>query len=274
MIALDGGDRLSYGEFAVFVSDPYHSDLQVQVCQQAAEQLEAFGRRSFNLDTAFHLAQVDSAVSRVSPGAGVVTAVKNARDDSLARRDARMQQGASAVAAIEGRVANHYGSASGERQIVSTAQFAAGLKGLGLQLSPSDVQRLLVRFDVHGDGYLSVGRFVSMVESSRPWTRALTQLAHQEEADEEADAYLRAHRVHGRWPAGQALSTDIVEMARYIGIRVSSDASLLWIAADAVAAPLPDGWVMHDAQDGRWFYHNKLTGKTLLLPWSYSIPPP
>ncbi|CAM9340191.1 unnamed protein product, partial [Laminaria digitata] len=231
LIALDGGDRLSYAEFAVFVSDPRHNELQAHVCQQAAKQLEGLGRRSHRR-------------------AG----------DATAGRAAAEQQ--------------HDGGGGGgggdERQIISTLEFLAGLEALGLGLSTSDAQRLVVRFDVHGDGYPSVGRFVAMVESSRPWTRALARLAQREEADEEADAYLRAQRMYGRCPGGHALSAEIVEMARYVGIRVSSDSSLLWIAADALAAPLPEGWVMYKGQEGRWFYHNELTGQSR---WDHPLDP-
>ncbi|CAN0542024.1 unnamed protein product, partial [Ectocarpus sp. 8 AP-2014] len=59
-------------------------------------------------------------------------------------------------------------------------------------------------------------------------------------------------------------------MARYIGIRVSSDSSLLWIASDALAAPLPNGWVMHKSKEGRWFYHNDLTGQSR---WDHPLDP-
>lgn len=286
MIALDGGDRLSYAEFVVFVTDPYHSELQAKVCQQAADQLEGLGRRSFDLDAAFrpaaaaaasasntvsgtwsemttgtaapqqqqHLSQSLFHPPTTSPAAGLETGVQAAAED---------QHGRSCS------------SSSSEKQGVSAEKFLAGLRSLGLRLSVSDAHRLILRFDVHGDGHLSARRFVSMVENSGSWTRALVRLAHQEEADEEADACLRAHRTYGEWPPavkqgrgqGQTLvlSTDIVEMARYIGIRVSSDLSLLWIAADALAAPLPNGWVMHKSKDGRWFYYNELTGDRACL---------
>lgn len=240
VIALDGGDRVSYAEFAVFVTDPYHSELQAEVCRQAAEQLEALGRRSFNLDSAFIKSPFDTTTPR--GGSGTDQRAHGAR-------------GGHSFGGGAGRGAEQ----GGESKVVPTAEFLAGLDTLSLRLSASDAQRLLVRFDVHGDGYLSVGRFIAMVESSQPWTRALERLAHQEEVDEEADACLRAHRTSGQWPAG--LSTEIAEMARYLGIRVSSDAPLLWIAADALAAPLPDGWVVYEGREGRWFYHNELTGE-------------
>lgn len=340
MITLDGGDRLSYAEFVVFVTDPHHAELQAKVCKQAAEQLEGLGRRSFNLDAAFQL-QSSAAVAAAkttapdtigdavasSSGIGDGTWPETMTTASAAAaatvsvpqqqhalhgqrhietttpdRMVGLRQGmvgpsaATATATGEKEAMEdpqHGVSVSGgvsvsEKQVVSAEEFLAALRNLGLRLSVSDAHRLLLRFDVHGDGHISTRRFVSMVESSRPWTRALVWLAHQEEADEEADACLRAQRMSGAWPPavqqrrdhgqgqGQGqdlvLSADIVEMARYIGIRVSSDSSLLWIAADALAAPLPNGWVMHKGKDGRWFYHNEITGTlAYLLAW-FGVP--
>ncbi len=317
MIALDGGDRLSYAEFAVFVTDPHHSELQEEVCRQAAEQLEGLGRRSFNLDAAFR--QVAAAAAAAAAAEGVSQAVGGDVSSSGAGGDTwpevaaapqqkhqhvpqksqcprsttapgeesvlgQQESSGLAAAGTGAHAAGDYrhgsGGGGGDGQGVSAEVFLAGLRSLGLRLSVSDAHRLILRFDVHGDGHLSARRFVTMVENSPPWTRALAWLAHQEEVDEEADACLRARRAYGEWPPalqqgqgqgqgrgqgqGQSivLSTDIVEMARYIGIRVCSDSSLLWIAADALAAPLPNGWVMHAGKEGRWFYHNELTGES------------
>lgn len=287
-LALDGGDRLSFGEFAVFVSDPYHSELEAQVCQQAAEHLEALGRRSFNLDAVFrkHPGPVrknpQSSMGTTQSGPTVgdeINAVvrtdqhraamaSQAKDLYQAPFDGEGCSGVqAAITGTEGQPfplpVQHAHCERCDLHVVSAANFVAGLETLGLRLSASDTRRLLVRFDVHGDGFLSTGRFAAMIEKSRPWIQALAWLAHQEEADEEADACLRAHQLHGRWPTvgEQALSDDVVQMARYIGIRVSSDAALLWIATDALAAPKPAGWAMYQDQEGRWFYHNELTGE-------------
>lgn len=288
MIALDGGDRLSYAEFVVFVTDPYHSELQAKVCQQAADQLEDLGKRSFNLDAAF---RPEAAAAAAAAGAAAVASAPNSvsgtwsettTGTAVPQQEQHLPQSqlhpptttsAGIETGLQEAAEDQHGPSSNtrsEKQGVSAEEFLAGLRSLGLRLTVSDAHRLILRFDVHGDGHLSARRFVSMVESSRPWTRALVRLAHQEEADEEADACLRAYRTYGEWPPamkqgrgqGQALvlSTDIVEMARYIGIRVSSDSSLLWIAADALDAPLPNGWVMYKSKEGRWFYYNELTG--------------
>lgn len=259
MMTLDGGDRLCYAEFAVFVSDPCHFELQAHVCQQAAKQLKGLGRRSFNLDAAFHAARPDTTALNVGTKPKPAAAQQARQDQHITTTRQEKHRRAGDVEA--GRATKQHSGGGDERQIISTSEFLGGLEALGLGLSTSDAQRLVVRFDVHGDGCLSAGRFVAMVENSLPWTRALARLAQQEEADEEADAYLRAQRVYGRCPGGHALSAEIVEMARYVGIRVSSDSSLLWIAADALAAPLPEGWVMYKGQEGRWFYHDELSGE-------------
>ncbi|CAM9443660.1 unnamed protein product, partial [Hapterophycus canaliculatus] len=312
MIALDGGDRLSFAEFVVFVTDPHHSELQEKVCRQAAEQLEALGRRSFSLDAAFRSAAAQ--LNAVDGGASLSGVGGQTWPETTRMEESRRQlqnrgfgetmttkRSNDTVDSLQGRAGgavavNQLHSASsgggpgggggGEKHDVSAAQFLAGLRSLGLSLSVSDAHRLILRFDVHGDGHLSTRRFLSMVERSCPWTQALTRLAHQEEADEEADACLRAQKKHGEWPPpveqrpwqdrGQGqdqtlvLNTDIVEMARYIGIRVSSDSSLLWIAADALAAPLPNGWVMHQGEEGQWFYHNEITGQSR---WDHPLDP-
>ena len=43
-LAIDGYDKVSYGEFAVFVNDTEHKELEQSVQHQLAEQLERQGR--------------------------------------------------------------------------------------------------------------------------------------------------------------------------------------------------------------------------------------
>ena len=250
LITLDGGDRFSYAEFSVFISDPYHSELQAEVCRQAAARLEILGRHSVNLHAAF---LPEPLCFDALPGMVL-------RNNQEYRAEINSSRGDENVLAKNIRE-QHRGF--DVRKIVSEEEFLAGLRVLGLDIPPSNLERLLVRFDVHGDGCLSVDRFASMVENSPAWTHAISRLNRQAEADEEADACLRSYRMTGRWSAGQMLSEEIVDMARYLGIRVSSDASLLWIAADALEAPLPDGWVMSQGQDGSCFYQNRATGKSI-----------
>merc|ERR1711998_684012 len=43
-LAIDGYDKVSYGEFAVFVNDAEHKELEQNIQLQLAEQLERQGR--------------------------------------------------------------------------------------------------------------------------------------------------------------------------------------------------------------------------------------
>jgi hypothetical protein len=52
--------------------------------------------------------------------------------------------------------------------------------------------------------------------------------------------------------------------AVYLGMDLTEDRELLYIAEMAMAAPLPSGWTEHDDADGREFYFNTVTG----------VPPP
>lgn len=258
MIALDGGDRISYAEFAVFVSDPDHAELQSKVCHQVSRQLGALGRRSFRLDEAFRQRQCWWSAAG--------TGARGRRADAQSKEGDHMFH-ESTEHRSEDKACRDRKEGYRQWQAVSASEFLDGLEILGLRLSATETERLLMRFDIHGDGHLSVGRFVSMIEKSPSWMCALDRLARQEEADEEADACLRAQR----FSQGQPLNLEMVEMARYLGIRVSSDAHLLWIAADALAAPLPDGWVTQRTQEGMWFYHNEVTGKMLNLNLGRSV---
>ena len=45
MIAIDGGDKVSFGEFKVFVNDNDHKTLTAMLQQNVAQQLERQGRK-------------------------------------------------------------------------------------------------------------------------------------------------------------------------------------------------------------------------------------
>ena len=52
----------------------------------------------------------------------------------------------------------------------------------------------------------------------------------------------------------------MTEDARYLGIDTSVDHDLLWIAEEALEAPLPSEWTEHfDSSDGERYYFNKTT---------------
>ncbi|CAM9337703.1 unnamed protein product, partial [Phaeothamnion confervicola] len=136
-------------------------------------------------------------------------------------------------------------------------RFAAALAALGLRLDAVDMQRLLHRFDLHGDGRLSPAHFLTFcritVFSSPEWRHAAEEGRRQAAAEEEAATVTVQRRECGRWPV-PGLSSDLVAMARRLGISVVTDSHLLHVAAEALAAPLPAGWSVAAAADGRRCY--------------------
>ena len=53
---------------------------------------------------------------------------------------------------------------------------------------------------------------------------------------------------------------EVVSMARYLSIDLKTEQRLLWIAKQAVNAPLPFGWEERDDDGGQLFYENSKTG--------------
>ena len=93
-----------------------------------------------------------------------------------------------------------------------------------------------------------------MVQNCNQWRHGEKVLALKEEAVEEAQMALARLREGVEMVPG--LTEDIIKMSEYLGIRVLSEPSLLWIAADAFSAPLPTGWTTHRDTSGRMFFHN------------------
>jgi Ca2+-binding EF-hand superfamily protein len=75
---------------------------------------------------------------------------------------------------------------------VSISAFVSSCHKLGLRLSQTDLDRLVRRFDVHGQSRsCAASRFIRMVERSDQWQKAEAALVHQYVAGKEASA-LRA----------------------------------------------------------------------------------
>jgi hypothetical protein len=202
----------TYGDFASFITDPHYSELQARVHAQLAQQLVALGSTHFRLSAAF------------------------------------------------------------SAPTLSQRTFLAGLAALGLQLGARDAQRLLVRFALPpgsepdsatgallADRNVSAAvvtpgqrcdtqRFVAAAAASQQWRTALQHASAAAAAAREAESELRAQRSPltavptAVSTAGNGLSIELVRMAQCLGMRVHTDADLLWIAEAALNAPLPDGW--------------------------------
>eukprot|EP00982_Pelagococcus_subviridis_P002061 15844-Pelagococcus_subviridis.AAC.8 len=53
---------------------------------------------------------------------------------------------------------------------------------------------------------------------------------------------------------------EVIEYARWLGIAAKEDATMLWIAREGLAAPLPEGWKPCRTGDGQVYYFNFDTG--------------
>jgi len=158
-----------------------------------------------------------------------------------------------------------------EGGLVRVHAFTAALRRLGLRdLTPPDINRLVTRFDLHGQGTTcSASRFVRMVESGDAWQHAEAALAHQEVAAEEA-ALLRMQLKKQVYQPGTALNEEMIATAEYLGIKVISERHLLWIVRDALNAPLPAQWVVLKDSKGKAFYYNRTSNQSR---WDHPLDP-
>ena len=56
-----------------------------------------------------------------------------------------------------------------------------------------------------------------------------------------------------------ASAEEILKMALHLGMDPANDEALLWIAAEAYDAPLPDPWTEHFDWEGRVYFYNANT---------------
>jgi len=55
---------------------------------------------------------------------------------------------------------------------------------------------------------------------------------------------------------------EVEEFAVYLGMNLAEDRDLLWVAVEAMTAPLPENWSEHNTRDGQPYYYNKRTDHT------------
>jgi Ca2+-binding EF-hand superfamily protein len=227
MIALDGYDKVCFGEFKVFVLDSDHKLLEMNVQEQLAQMLEQKGReyQTFMVDMFWN--EEESLNGSRTPN----------------ERPYR------------------------QNEFVSKSAFVSSLQRIGLMLTSSELNRLVDRFDMYGNEMCSVPRFVRMVQNSRAWRHGERVLAYQDEAIEEAE-YLRQQLSAGDRNGNAAnlpkLPEELISMCEYLGIRVLSDANMVWIAADALKAPLPVSWTAQKDANGRTYFYNHLSNQSRL----------
>jgi Ca2+-binding EF-hand superfamily protein len=142
--------------------------------------------------------------------------------------------------------------------MISVTAFRAGLLRLGLKLTSSDMQRWCTRFDINDDGNCSAGRFLHSVQASYQWQNALRVLELQEEAVAEANT------IRERQRSGENIdiSDELLSMAEFLGIRPITEQHLLWIAVDALRAPLPINWSAQKDNTGRIYFYNHISNQS------------
>ena len=220
-IAIDGYDKVSYGEFKVFVLDSDHKLLEMNIQEQLAQLLERHGKDyvKWMLDVFWN------------------------EEDILNDDNERKS-----------------------RQFIQSKAFANALNKIGTVLTASEVNRLVDRFDVHGRGYCSLERFMRMIQSSAAWTNAEEVLHYQEEAIKEAEYLRKNHNIIN----GKQVPEELINMCEYLGIRVLTDENMLWIAVDALKAPLPISWTAQKDSQGRTYFYNHLTNQS---KWEHPLDP-
>jgi Ca2+-binding EF-hand superfamily protein len=229
MIALDGYDKVCFGEFKVFVLDSDHKLLEMNVQEQLAQMLEQKGReyQTFMVDMFWN--EEESLNGSRTPN----------------ERPYR------------------------QSEFVSKSAFVSSLQRIGLMLTSSELNRLVDRFDMYGNEMCSVPRFVRMVQNSRAWRHGERVLAYQDEAIEEAEYLRQQLNAAGGDRNGLSanlpiLPEELISMCEYLGIRVLSDANMVWIAADALKAPLPVSWTAQKDANGRTYFYNHLSNQSRL----------
>ena len=110
--------------------------------------------------------------------------------NALERRGRQFQSLVNSIFWVEASNVNEIQSQNGT---VSESTFKSALNKLDLNLTTVELNRLAMRFNVHGEGHCSVVRFLRMTQMNDAWLRAEKALALQEEASEEAQIAFSSH---------------------------------------------------------------------------------
>lgn len=265
-IGIDSKMFVTLGEFTVYVLDSDHSLLEANVTEQMAQLLELHGQE-FLTSIITILYQEEDAF--------------NDSKASANSKDSYNQH----MTAFGNNDGNEYG-------FVSRNAFINSLKKIGLNLTSSELTRLVTRFDIQGNDFCSIDRFLKMIAASRAWKKSETVLKYQEQAVLEADWLRKQIEFKQQNPnfiaeypnsifEGQDadsslpdellnLPHELINMCEYLGIRVMSEQDMIWIASDALRAPLPLNWTAKKDHHGRTFFFNHLTNQS---KWEHPLDP-
>ncbi len=145
----------------------------------------------------------------------------------------------------------------------SLEAFSSTMKILGI-MSDDDINKLVMRFDIHGTKSCSVTRFLAMLERSARYKQAIREVTVINQAISESQQVKQMLVEQRPLPVPlQNISAPLIDMCVYLGIRVMTDMDIIWIAEDALRAPLPGlEWTIKHDNAGRIFFHNTLTNES------------
>lgn len=267
-IALDSKSWVTFGEFTVYVLDSDHSLLESNITEQMAQLFEQHGKE--------FLSSILNIFYQEEDAFNDSKASANSKDSYLHHLPF------SSHTQIAFGEESEYGS-------TGKSSFINSLKRIGLILTASEITRLISRFDVNGTDQCSIDRFVRMITTSRAWKKSEEVLIYQEQAVLEADWLRTRIALTGERSFDQILSftsmhgeeiavsdellqlpNELINMCEYLGIRVLSEQDMIWIASDALRAPLPLNWTVKKDSQGRTYFFNHLTNQS---KWEHPLDP-
>jgi hypothetical protein len=243
LIAIDGYDKVSFGEFKVFVLDSDHKLLEMNIQEQIAQFYSKNGKEYPTLIINIFLNEnqfIENNDHNDNDSHSFLLYNEHYDDD------------------------NNYDTT---QLFIPRNIFIQCLQKIGLILNSTEESRIADRFDIHGNDMCCISRFIHMIQNSRAWKHADHVIALYQEAIDES-VYLRKQLQRGRTIINNIdlpqISEELISMCEYLGIRVLSENDMIWIAADALKAPLPISWTAQKDSNGRIFYYNHLTNQSKL----------
>lgn len=297
MIKILGRDSkyyVTYGEFCVFILDSDHSVLEWTVVEQVAQLLEQQGRDYIDWIIENFLIEYDENynenVMNLSENELNLIANGNINDSRCA--NLKLINFKKMLKNI--LLYNKKSSSSINDLFLNRNSFSNALKKSGLILTPSELSRLHDRFDLYGNDQCSILRFILMIRRSKSWKHALNVLKHQDQAIKESKIIRDwinklNEKVSSSGSSATAiaaslppcphpsllnilpqLSEELISMCEYLGIGIISEPNMIWIASDALKAPLPVNWTAQKDSQGRTYFYNQLTNQSR---WEHPLDP-
>ena len=218
LIALDGREHVSLGEFLVYILDPNHRILQDSIVKQMAEQLDKQGRVFQTLFRSLFRDKVKPLNRALLQADGFISI--RAFLSSLRKLGLALTQ-------ID----------------ISRLVRRFDTNGTGITCSAVRFIHMIEKSDVweESEGIL-VDHEIALNESAMLRTQ-LVSIQHSNDITSQLDI-LNSQDIDKSVDLDLDLDEDMICMAEYLGIKVISEPHLLWIVRDAVTSQLPSPWIL------------------------------